>query len=930
MLPYSTVARSISVAGISLVAALLGSTAVFAQDAASGSDSGNDVESVVVSASRISQAGYQAPTPTTVLTAEQIQKSAPANIADYVNQLPSLAPTTTPETTTVGIGGGTGGANLLNLRDLGVTRTLTLLDGRRFVSSVITGAVDVNQMPTGLVKRVDVVTGGASAAWGSDAVAGVVNFVLDKDFEGFKFEAQAGISEEGDDGNEKVDATYGTTFANGHGHILVDAFYSNDDGVPRVSSRADTWFKGYKVIANPAHLTDPSAPRNIVAPGVGVSVATPNGLIVDGPLRGTQFGANFNGGAVSQFTFGAPPTGIVSGTLMLGGTPNDFAGYAGLTGSLKQQNIFSRFSYDLNDHVTAYTELSYAHSVANNNSGTYFVSGTQLIQPDNAYVLAAGLTPAAPFHFGTNNAQFPIPVGHNSRSTYRAVFGLDGKIGTDWNWHAYYQYGVSDVLNAVWNDTMKSRYNLAVDAVSVGGTVQCRSAAIHPDCVPLNVFGSGVASQAAIDYVNETAEQHITIHENVAAADISGTLFNNWAGPVSLATGVEYRSEQMAENADAESIASDLWLGNYKPSHGKYTVAEGFVETDIPLLSDKPFAKYVDLDLAGRFTDYSTSGEVKTYKVGLSYQVTDDFRMRGTQSQDIRAPNLSDLFLGGQSNTQTVNDPAHGGATTTVLLVTTGNTDLKPEIAKTHTAGVVYQPSWIPGFNLSIDWYKINVAKAITTLPIQKIVDNCFAGVAQFCSAITRDTAGSITQIKNIPFNAQSLRTSGVDFEAGYDVELDDIHQGWPGTLSFRALATYVDKMKSELDGIVNNTLGETTQGGPPKWRGNLTAAYTLGPSTTVLTTRFIGAGVLDNTYTPAYINDNTISSATYFDLSETYSLQAFGVDAELFAVVDNLFNKYPATAANVSTLAFSSIGTTGAWYDVIGRRYRAGLRFKF
>ncbi|MEJ1969104.1 MAG: TonB-dependent receptor [Rhizomicrobium sp.] len=881
----------------------------------------------MVSSSRIARGGFEAPTPTTVLSREDIDKKAPSNLADYVNQIPALAPTTSPQTTTVGIGGGTGGANLLNLRDLGVTRTLTLLDGRRFVASVITGAVDVNQLPTGLIQRVDVVTGGASAAWGSDAVAGVVNFVLDKHFTGFKLEGQGGESTLGDDPNGKVDATYGTDFAGGKGHFLVDALYSKDDGVGQVFARSGTWFKGYKIIANPAHLTDPSAPLNIVAPNVGVSVATPNGLIVDGPLRGTQFGA---GGATSQFTFGAPPNGIISGILMLGGTPNDFAGYAGLTGSLEQQNVFTRTSYDINDHLTAYAELSYARSTADNNSGTYFVQGTQLIQPDNAYVLAAGLAPTAAFHFGTNNAQLPTPVGHNTRATYRIVTGLDGLIDNNWTWHAYYQYGVSDVLNAVYNDTIKSRYNLAVDAVNVGGKIQCRSVAVNPTCVPLDIFGSGVASAAAINYVNETATQFITIHENVAAADMSGTLFDDWAGPVSLATGVEYRAEQMVENADASSIATDLWLGNYKPSHGKYTVAEGFIETDIPLLKDLPFAKSLDLDLAGRFTDYSTSGDVETYKAGLSYQLDDDLRFRATQSRDIRAPNLSDLFLGGQTNTQTVMDPSKNNATSTVFLVTTGNPALTPEIAETHSAGVVYRPSWLPGFDASVDWYRIGIASAITTLPIQTIVNDCFQGLTQFCPAIVRDGSGNITQIKNIPFNAQALKTSGLDFEAGYETDLADIVHDWSGTLSLRLLATRVNELKSQLSGTTTNTLGEVVQGGIPKWRATLDAGYTLGPSATTLTARFTGDAVLDNTYTPAFINKNAVSSVTYFDLSETYSLTVMGVDSQLFVVVDNIFDKDPPVAPAVGTLTFSAFGTTGAYYDVIGRSFRAGFRLRF
>jgi outer membrane receptor protein involved in Fe transport len=838
--------------------------------------------------------------------------------------LPALDQTvaSSPTSTTIQIGGGTAGANLLNLRDLGVSRTLTLLDGRRFVPATIAGAVDVNQLPATLVKRVDIVTGGASAAWGSDAVAGVVNFVLDKTFTGMKFEAQGGESFLGDAGNKKIDTTYGTGFDADRGHVLISALYSKDNGVPQVLDR--DWYKGYQIIANPAHVSDPTQPQNILTPNVGLSTATFGGLILTGPNRGMQFGS---GGSTSPFIFGTPPTGIVSGLLMVGGTPNLVEGRNGLTASLEQKNIFARVSYDFSDSVTGFVESSYARSTSNNLTSYYYASVN--IHPDNAYVPSAL---AGSFTLGTLNGQFPQPQGHNTRETGRVVAGLDGKLGGDWVWHAYYQYGMTDALTAALNDPSKSRYAAAADAISVGDTVECRNLAANPGCVPLNVFGTDVASDAAIAYVLQTAYQHVTLHESVAAADFQGTLFSTWAGPVSLATGVEYRSEQMAEDADPFSLAGDLWVGNFKPSAGKYTVAEGYIEADIPLVKDLPFAKYIDVDLAGRFTDYSTSGEVETYKIGLSYQVTDDLRLRATESRDIRAPNLSELFLSGSSQSQAVLDPSQGNIPVLVHFVTTNNSDLSPEIAETHVVGAVYEPTWLPGLSASLDYYHIGVSGAITTLPIQAIVNNCHEGLTSFCSAVIRDSDGNITQVNNTPFNAQVLKNAGVDFELDYSSDLGDLVSTWPGSVSLRVLVTRLMEMQTELSGTTVNLLGETAEdalGGPPKWKGHASFAYMFGPSTTTLTARYIGPGVFNNSYTPQFIADNTISSRLYFDLSEIYDLTVAGVDTELYGVIDNLLGTDPPIAVRTS-LSYAEPGTTATYYDVIGRRFRLGVRVRF
>ena len=270
----------------------------FAQNAAPAAEDNSAVE-VVVTATRVKRDGYQAPTPTSVIGEEELNAKAPANIADFVNELPSLAGSITPTTATQSIGPGTAGINALNLRNLGANRTLVLLDGQRVGASTLTGWVDVNQFPNALIKRVDVVTGGASADWGSDAVAGVVNFVLDKDFTGVKGEAQGGVTTYGDNGEYKLSATAGTGFADKRGHVLLSYEEAHSDGVQGVPR---SWYNGSKLFFNPNYTATNGQPQLIASAGVGFATATPGGIITTGPLKGTYFGP---GGTPLQFNYGS-------------------------------------------------------------------------------------------------------------------------------------------------------------------------------------------------------------------------------------------------------------------------------------------------------------------------------------------------------------------------------------------------------------------------------------------------------------------------------------------------------------------------------------------------------------------------------------------------------------------------------------------------
>jgi outer membrane receptor protein involved in Fe transport len=880
---------------------------------------------ITVTASRIMRDGFQAPTPTTVVTSAAIARTAPANVADALNQLPALSGASSPSTANGSTAGGIAGANFLNLRNLGVNRTLVLLDGRRVAASAPNSAVDINLLPTALLQRVDVVTGGASAAWGSDAVAGVVNFVLDEKFSGVKGSLRGGLSDHGDAGELAADLSFGTSFADGRGHIIVSGEYSRSEGVRRADSR--DWYRGNRLVTNPAYAPGSGQSQLIVSPGVDLGTISPGGLIASGPLRGTNFGPN---GTTSLFDFG-----LQSGLVKLGGTPNDFGGQIELQSPVYKETVFSRATFDLTDDITAFGEFGYGHTQSPYISIPRFRFSDITISRQNPFLPAsvaqrmdtAGLTN---FVMGRINTDFGVAMPENERELLRFVGGFRGKIGSGWTWNAYYQRGDSRIENRIDNNLIIARYNAGIDVVTnpANGQPICRSTLASPanGCIPINLFGYGSPSSQAVEWANGTALQIIKIKEDVAAASIQGEPLSLWAGPVSVAAGVEYRRERLRASADDISITNGFSVGNFKPSRGSYNVKEAFGEIVVPLVSDQSWTKSLELNGAVRLTDYSTSGTVTTWKAGATWALNDAITLRGTRSRDIRAPNLNDLFQGGSSNTSQLTDPVLNSIYT-VRVLTTGNLALDPEVANTWSGGVVLQPGFLPGFSASVDYYDISISDAITTPTGQLVVNRCAAGDPLYCGFITRE-GGRMTQVITTGVNSRNEGARGFDIEASYRTRMP-----WDATFALRGLATHAMKRTVTDQASTYDYVGE--YGGianfaTPAWRALVSADYEEGPVALSLQERFISSGRVLNSYTDAQLADNRVDSVFYTDLSATYTFERAPGKAQLFMVVQNLFDQDPPVAATTQGNAYAHVGTNTTLYDVVGRYYRAGLRFQF
>lgn len=903
---------------------------------------------VVVTGSRIVGDGYNAPTPVAVLGEADIAAQAPANISDFVNQLPAISGSGTSGTQSGGLSNAAAGINSIGLRGLGVGRTLILVDGQRSVASSVGGTVDINTIPQDLVKRVEVVTGGASAAYGSDAVGGVVNFILDTGYEGIKLAGDMGLSTYGDAPNYRISGTAGFSLLDDRLHLLTNVSYfyqTREEGINR-----DWNDSGFFQINNPAYNGANGEPQRLIGSGIGPSGYTAGGLVASGPLRGTYF--------LGQGQTGQLDYGTIAGPWMIGGDwQTTLAGHVG-TNTLvpldERLSVFQRVGFDLTPDIELFGQFSYNRSISASSYQQTPSTGVT-IMADNAYLLgqypdvaaqmaARGL---ASITIGTSNAGFPIPGSDNKREVYRFVGGAKGGLnlfGNSMKWDAYYQKGVTKSREELTNTWYNQRMSLAQDAVfAPDGSIVCRSTLSSPGngCVPIDRVGTDGPSAEALDYIFYNGQQplrHQTIKQDVAAATISGPLFALPAGNLAVATGVEWRREQI--NGTVDPLYNSGWLyGNYRVNQGKYDVYEGFLEVDIPIIDR------LNVNAAARGTHYSTSGWVGTWKVGANWQVIDDIRLRGNISHDIRAPNLEELFAAGTARTNAVIIPASANAPETgsqqFVQNAFGNQGLDPEVADSWTIGAVFTPTFLPGFTASVDYYTIKIDDAIGSVTAQQTVDLCYEqSISSYCSNI-HFVNGDLSTIDLMPINFAKQKTSGIDIEASYTFALG------PGR--FRLHGQTTNYIENVIDDGISFPVDYAGVLAPvayasPDWVYRISAFYELDDVTFNVVARGFTSGVYGNDWvecdgdcpasTPQYrtINDNHIDGVTYFDASVDFKLPVMGGAGHLTFVVNNLLNKDPELVGNgpdgnnVPAYAQTNRGR----FDVVGRTFRIAARVEF
>jgi iron complex outermembrane receptor protein len=791
------------------------------------------VESVTVTGTLISNSA-NAPTPVTVVSTEQIQATTPDNLQNALAKLPAFLGSSNQRSSATSTTGGQG--NQISLRDLGVTRTLILFDGKRVAPSDPQGTVNIDGLPQMLVSRVDVVTGGASATYGSDAVAGVVNFVLDKNFTGFKYEAHGGISGFSDAAEEEIGLAGGTDLFGGRGHVEGDIRYFHQDPVNLNARPYGANGQAWVMTGNGSA----AKPFTNVPYGRLVNQADGGGVV-----NCSGCAANFTtftpGGALIPFNQGTP-TGT-PGTNS-GGDGGGYFNTSSFQSELRQAETFVRFSYQLTNTTNFYVQGNWNESYnINHASATTINPGpgrgsiipvTQAyLQPAARTALTTGNTSISPYGVPqfTYGVFFDyvggVPV-NQSGDDFRSLnldrnmgftTGFDGTLLGKYTWSAFFTYNENRLEGAVPHNDNVQKFLAGEDAVvnPANGQIACQVsltqyANLYPGCVPINPFGQGSMTQQMFNYYTERTQYEATNALLDAGGTISGEVFDLPAGPLQVGASAEIRRQSLniqsafnpANTLDCTGLR--LCTPGVAALYDQTTTAplpttaitvwELAGEFDIPVLKDLPLIQSLNVTLAGRHTNYSSSGDAETWKIGVDHHIDDNFRLRATTSVDIRAPNLYELHQPLTVNTGPYADLLTGG-NFSIKHDTTGNPALTPEVAHTYTAGIVFTPTFIPGLTTTVDYYKINMSNAITQLTgsttgLQQI---CIAsgGTSPYCSLTVRPFPYTNTTLANYPteyftqnVNSAKVRTEGVDVDIDYGFDMQDVIPDVGGTVNLR------------------------------------------------------------------------------------------------------------------------------------------------
>jgi iron complex outermembrane receptor protein len=967
------------------VVALACSAPASAQSEPSTGQQAEDAQTIVVTGSRIRSSGFSAPTPTQVLDTAAIEGNAQPNLFTTIAELPSLQGSTGVTVGNNSTSSGTQGLSSFSLHGVGTLRTLTLLDGQRVVGANVSGVPDISLFPQLLVNRVDVVTGGASASYGSDAVGGVVNFVTNTRFEGFKANLQGGISTYGDNEQITAQAAWGKSFLDNRLRLIVSGEYSNEQGVGaggfgEAAPSGRDWYKTSTIIDTGNNAG--GGPRFRVFDHAQAFQYTLYGLINNGPLQGTAFDAagnpfTFNYGGNGMGADGVPSgaaNGAVTNCYSIFCVGGDLSGNVGIGTTLfaktERWNGYSRLGFEIAPGHELYGTVNIARVDTQTQPNPGAAQSNLTIQCSNPFVPALvqqacvdnGVTS---FRYGVSNAILPNILVKPSREQYRYVIGAKGDFeigGMPWNYDAYYQRGISRQMIAVENMMLVPRYNRAIQAIELDGKIVCADSVARANgCVPINIFGGATPSAAALAYLQPANGpfQDTRQTQDVASLSFSGDIFETAAGPVSVAFGGEFRHEYYRTLGDAYgagvtdlsplndlypadpalSAAGGNWYaGNYYNGTGAYEVYEGFAEVNVPVF-DSSAAGRLDVNAGARLTNYSTSGSIWAWKVGGTWDTPlDGLRLRGVTSRDIRAPNLSELYpaprqinLPAYTNPIT-GSPVPGG----VQLNLIGNPALTPETGRNTSFGVVYsRPQWAPGLSLSADYFSIKIRDVIGSLSSTQILRFCADGTLDTCGAfdLDREPTGR-NYINQTPFNFASQDINGIDLEASYQ---SSAPFGLPGNVTVRGLATHMLKNRTEtgFPGEAATDSVGVNLGSTPKWK--LLASQTWSNDKLRLTVqqRWFSDGVYGNRYIvcqtdcPAWTADaptidrNDMKGAFYVDLSGSYDVTD-GI--QTYFKIDNLFNRDPEPAPRTDT----GIDVNPALYDVVGRMYRVGVRLNF
>lgn len=954
---------------------------VFTSNIASAQDEDESViEKIQVTGSRIARTELSAPSPTLTISAEEVARFGTPDIGSILAELPAIA----AGSSLIGNNNDNANAGLSSpdLRNLGRDRTLTLVNGKRHVAGAPgTSAVDTGAIPAALIERIDVITGGASAIYGSDAVSGAINLVLKDDFEGIQLNFNGTKGTEGvGNQNFNYNALVGATTEDGRGNVTFFAEYQSISEVGRTDLQQA---RAFGSILNPAESDIPAAERE------------ENGIpdLIGVPWVGSEFINNF--GVINPFGGGPRITFLPDGTPIDQVERIETNSFAFGSFNSREPTVFftdefinylpeqktvtlaSTARYDITENLRFYGDFKYVDKdIAQQFQPSFNFGGLAINVAENAFLDEAtrdrltaggqgGIVPFSRFNGDLGNRS-----AANDRELFRLVAGVKGDFElskTFFDYDLFYTYGQTNNVRITENTLITSNFTAALDSVidPATGEAACRSqvpsaqgddyedpALVNgANCSPFNPFGFGNNSQAAVDFITSDATRTDEITQEIFGGSVSfdtAEFLNLPGGAIGVALGFEYREETSETTTDSFTRAGLTQNAATPNSFGSFDVEEFFVEVNLPILSDMFLLQELSVGGAFRAADYSHAGSADAWQVNLSWAPIEDVRLRATVSESVRAPNISEAFSPQTPGFSVINDPCdddniaddadraancaalgipagfQANDNVSIDTITGGNPELFSETADSTTLGVVWTPEFIDNFSITVDYYDIEIADAITNVEPQAILDNCVDATdgpdAVFCAQIDRDpVTNDVSLVRSGFVNAAALTTKGVEAQLLYRTEMDRFEL--PGELRVNIFANKL----LELERFAFQTRPdeidvEEGEIGDPKIQWRTTIDYRLDDWNFNWTSRFLDRSASfdvtpETGDTPEDAAVPFIGSVWTHDLSATYILNE---NVRLFGGMRNVFNKV--------TPSF----TFDPLYDLVGRRVNLGVQITF
>ena len=867
-----------------------------------------ELGTITVTGSHIKRAAISGVGPVTVIDRETIERSGATSVETLLQRIPASAGFAGNQTNAYWAENGYG-TTQVNLRGLGINRTLVLLNGRRVVNGG-TGAnssVDLNIIPIAMVERIEVLKDGASAIYGADAVAGVVNLITKRNFDGLEASVRYGQTFEGDGKEKSADLTWGTT---GEAGSLMAGISYSETGTVNMADRAACGLgeRDGELVCFGSSST--IGGRAVLPDGTSINFnQDPNG---DGDFYEPYSSARHN--------FNSNP-------------------YLNAVNPIKRVSFNAFGNLNVSENVSAFAELMYTHRESDQiaTPGTLGIYRPILISADH---------PTNPTGEDLLLQRRRLLEGgvrefYQETDTSRLVLGLNGRLGMNWDWNVAFNVGRNTGIDGSTNvanlDRVEQTLDTSVCSNASGAAIPCA-----------DYLGYGDVSQAVLDYIMFTSRDTGGNSQESFTANLSGDLFELPAGPVGMATGIEVRKEEGWRDPDSLTVASIANTNQQDPIAGEYLAKEAFVEFAVPLLADTFLAQSLTLNAAGRYSDYDLFGSDTNYKIGLDWQVVPSLKIRANYATAFRIPNIPELFGGVAEGNLTTTDPCSGWSSqpstsviyqncqasgvpvgyvqlgNTILTTVGGNPDLEPEDARTLTIGAVWTPEFVSGLTLTLDYFKIDIDNAIQRIDGSTKLSVCYdtPGLAhEFCSSETftrNPLTGEVDFLSSQPVNAATERVSGVDLGVLYEFGLAD----WTNTLAWDVsyLNNYDVRPFDGADEI--QYAGKITggRGSYAQWRSFASLTTERGPWSGTYSVQYIGRAD-DINAAEGDIGDHA-PSLTYHNAQAKY---AFGEQADIAVGVDNLWDKQAPfiqswTDANTDTMT----------YDLLGRRWNVKLTYRW